>query len=272
MGGFLNRSMFHPPPVVRAPDRVYRLGSGVVGLVKLPPPNAVVTGVIIYCHGNAVDLHDITGQMVQLSRTTSNVVVAVEYPGYGVSDADTSWSSSSAGRPTVKACTRATQVARDYVGKVYPGLPLTFVGQSIGSGFAAQVATNSDSLVLISPFKSVEAMVGEQVGTPAAWIVARGVLDTKAALAVRRRPTLIIHGDADTIIPFAHAQALNSVTELVCLRRAPGAGHNDLDWNLVCGSIDTFQRSIKKRHFSKRSTLSMDMERDDVLASDRFGL
>lgn len=53
--------------------------------------------------------------------------------------------------------------------------------------------------------------------------------DSLAAAPSIRCPTLVVHGEADTIIPMRHGEALaRAVGERARFAAIPGAGHNDL--------------------------------------------
>jgi hypothetical protein len=102
------------------------------------------------------------------------------------------------------------------------------MGLSVGSGPAVQLATENDvrALILISPVASLPATTNAAYPwLPARWLL-RDRYDNLAKLPRVEAPVLILHGDADRLIPRAHAERLaaaNPNAEIVLL---PGRGHN----------------------------------------------
>lgn len=104
---------------------------------------------------------------------------------------------------------------------------IVLIGNSLGSGVATQLATEFPvaGLVLISPFTSLPDVAAAKVR----WAPIRSLLrDRYENLAKVRRlklPILIVHGDADTLIPVSHGEALAAAAARGRLVRVPGIGH-----------------------------------------------
>lgn len=102
------------------------------------------------------------------------------------------------------------------------------MGLSVGTGPAAQLAIENEvrALILVSPVSSLPATArAAYPWLPAGWVL-RDRYDNLAKLPKVKAPVLILHGDADRLIPLAHAEQLaasNPATEFVLL---PGRGHN----------------------------------------------
>ena len=197
--------------------------------------------IILYLHANAVDLGMIANTMSQMRWATQCSVLAVEYPGYGVHQ----------GSPSPDACVTAAMRAYAYVRERAPAVPVVIMGRSIGTGVAAQLAARvvarghpCAGLVLISPFASMERMVAARIGGTGARLVAGGVLDTRTAVAGVPFPTLVLHGDADTLIPVGHGREVHreSRAQRKHLHVLRGCDHNALNWTEICAEVKRFLR------------------------------
>ena len=110
-------------------------------------------------------------------------------------------------------------------------------GESLGGGIATALAAEAAAagrpvraLILQAPFTSVWARAGELYPfVPARWLVLDR-FDNLARIDAIAAPLLIIHGEADTIVPAAHGRKLlEAAKEPKRGVFIPGAGHNDLD-------------------------------------------
>jgi len=103
-------------------------------------------------------------------------------------------------------------------------------GRSLGTGVLVDLAARdgAKALMLTSPFTSLPDVAAIHYPfVPARWIM-RSRLDSLSLIDRFRGPTLILHGDADSLIPLSHGERLfaaaNDPKRLVVLR---GSGHND---------------------------------------------
>jgi fermentation-respiration switch protein FrsA (DUF1100 family) len=105
-----------------------------------------------------------------------------------------------------------------------------YLGESLGAAVALRLALEHPpaGLVLQSAFTSVRAMAALHYGA----IPRALVPDAFPSLALIRRlraPLLVLHGEADTIVPAAHGEALfEAAPEPKRLLLFSRAGHNDL--------------------------------------------
>ncbi len=104
------------------------------------------------------------------------------------------------------------------------------IGRSMGSGPACQVALqykNLAALVLVSPYTSLKAAARSLFGSVASFLV-RERFDNLKAMEQIRCPTLIVHGQKDSLIPQSHAKELHlkckGVSRLII---SPDMTHND---------------------------------------------
>jgi pimeloyl-ACP methyl ester carboxylesterase len=108
-------------------------------------------------------------------------------------------------------------------------------GRSIGSSVSCYLARerNPASLILMSPFKSIRDIARDLVG----WLLSRAIADRFRNIDVIREvycPVLIIHGQKDRLIPYAHSQELHdaAVNSAYCkLVLPPNMDHNDFDFD-----------------------------------------
>ena len=88
---------------------------------------------------------------------------------------------------------------------------IILVGRSMGTGPACALASNNKklaALVLLSPYTSLKAATRTYLGGFVSFLV-RERFDNLTAIKSVRCPTLIIHGQADEIIPESHAIELH---------------------------------------------------------------
>ncbi|MBK8976649.1 MAG: alpha/beta hydrolase [Planctomycetes bacterium] len=148
----------------------------------------------------------------------------VEFPGYGDSESEPN-------EATLLAAARAAAGEARRRAEACGGVPVAAAGNSLGTFCAVALAADglADRIVLRAPPSSI-ADVGQSRFPllPVRWLL-RHPLDS-AALARRVRvPVLVLHGDADRVVPLRFgrrlADAFAGPAELVVV---PGAGHDDL--------------------------------------------
>jgi pimeloyl-ACP methyl ester carboxylesterase len=203
-------------------------GEGHVPVLMLPLTRPT-TLVLLYFHGNCTDVGNTREWLRHFGEQCSAHVLAIEYPGYGVS--------SSGGTTNESRVNRDSDVVLRYLTQTL-GVDKTSiiaVGRSIGTGPAARLAVREQlgGLVLISPYTSISELAMYH-GLPkmAAWLLSeRWPTQTEVAKA-GCPPTLICHGEADSTIPFAMGQSLAEAvvgrTELLPLTAPHGHGHNEM--------------------------------------------
>ncbi|WP_374407517.1 alpha/beta hydrolase [Pelagerythrobacter sp.] len=176
---------------------------------------------IVYFHGNGADWQS---SVVATDRLVPEGygVLAAEYRGYR----------GNPGSPSEEGLYRDGRAALAWLAErgVSPQRTV-LIGNSIGSGVATRMAREVQpaALILISPFSSLTELAAEKVRWLPTRLLLRDRYDNVAALPEVRSPVLILHGDADDLIPPAHARKLAAArpgTELVIV---PSAGH-DLAW------------------------------------------
>lgn len=171
----------------------------------------------VFFHGNA-ELIDHQSAIIDLYHGLGMHVLLIEYRGYGHSD----------GTPSEDHIVAdSVAVLADVLkrGDVH-ATKLVLHGRSIGGGLAAQVAlqTRPAALIVESTFTSVSGMA-MRYGVPP--FIVTSPLRSEQALKQLDLPTLIMHGEHDTIVPVSHAHTLDDAANDSTLVMFD-AGHNDL--------------------------------------------
>ena len=203
--------------------------------MRLPRPD----GVVFYLHGNGGSLdswftnHDFYRQL--------NVdLFMLDYRGYG----------KSTGRNRDEAQLSAdVEAAWRSIAPMYAHRPAVFFGRSLGTGLAARLAASlptaqrPELLILVSPYVSVQALAGEMYPYLPVSTLLRYPLRTDEALQAmqgQRPRVLLLHGDRDTLIPYANSERLASLVPGVTLQRVAGAGHGDLS------RFEAYQQAVRE--------------------------
>lgn len=184
-----------------------------------PQPRAQV----VYFHGNGGNLSLWLDVLAELRRRGFSVL-AVDYRGYGASS----------GSPSERGLFRDTDAAiRTFDERLKkPSAPVIYWGRSVGSPFAAYAATKSTpaALVLESPIPDIRSVLRTN---PALWLLS--LLSSyrfSSSTFVRQAdvPLLVIHGDRDSIVPYAAGRRVFDAarTSRKTFATIEGADHNDL--------------------------------------------
>lgn len=188
---------------------------------------------IIFAHGNGELIDDWAHEMSRLALEGVNVL-AVEFPGYGFSD----------GSPTRSTIRETFERAFDVVSTRDDVDPERIVayGRSLGGGAAADLAIMRPvaALVLQSTFSSTMA-VARRMLVPG--FLVRDRFDNVAAVRRFDGPILLMHGRADDVVPFLHAERLAAAREGLQITPLP-CGHNDCGgaWPEISARIVDFLR------------------------------
>lgn len=184
-----------------------------IAVLHLPNPKAQFT--VWFFHGNAESLGDLEPILLAL-RDAGFAVFAFDYPGYGVSG----------GRPSEASLYASARAARGYLREqlAVPASRTIAYGRSLGAGPAVQMATEEQlgGLVLQSAFVSVYRVVTR-------WrLLPFDMFENERKLARVTCPVLVMHGEADEVIPFRQGVALFAAArEPKRSLWVSGARHND---------------------------------------------
>lgn len=187
-----------------------------VSALYLPNPDAAYT--LLYIHGNAEDLGNIRSILEDLHRWGFSVF-AYDYRGYGTSD----------GKPGERNAYQDVNAAYNYLTQQLniPANQIIVYGRSVGGGSATALASQHPvaGLILESAFTSAFRVV---IPLP---LFPFDKFSNLPKLKKVRCPVLVMHGQADEIIPFHHGQKLyEAAPEPKAFLWIPEAGHNDFAW------------------------------------------
>ena len=99
----------------------------------------------------------------------------------------------------------------DWVIAREPSSPIIVFGQSLGSASAVKVAAERqdvEALVLVSPFLSMESVISAKFPFMPVHLALRSPLRNDLEMPKVKAPTIVFHGDADTLVPVESGQAL----------------------------------------------------------------
>lgn len=182
-------------------------------LGSLPGP------VLVHFHNNRETVTDAL-PFARALRARGVGVVLVEYRGYGASIGF---------EPSEDALyLDAEAVLDDLMRRGMSDVVLS--GASLGTGVAAEMARrgHGSALVLMAPYTSIPDLVEDVAPIiPAGQLVADrfATIDKAAAIGL---PTLVVHGDADEVVPFWMGAAVAHAIPGARLMSIPGGRHHDL--------------------------------------------
>jgi fermentation-respiration switch protein FrsA (DUF1100 family) len=207
--------------VIEMPD-----GARVLAWYAEAPPDRPT---ILYFHGNAGAL-ETRSERIRKYMARGLGVFMMTYRGYG----------GSGGKPS--EATNVADALLAYDALVAQGVDPTDVivyGESLGTGVAAQVAAAKTvgGLVLDAPYTSmVDLAALHYPYIPGRWFMTDRY-ETRRHIQAVTAPMLIIHGEADDIIPVEMGREVYALaTAPKTLKTFPGAGHAD---HYLFGSYDT---------------------------------
>lgn len=177
-------------------------------------------GLILYFHGNTRSIKGWAKYAKDFYRYHYDVVL-VDYRGFG----------KSTGRKSEKEMLNDVQVVYDTLAVQYHENHLIVYGRSLGSGFAAKLASDNSPryLILDSPYYSFTKAVQRFIPVLPMRYVLRYRLQTDKWIRKVNCHTYIIHGSKDWLIPISQSQKLQQLSpRKITLITIEGGGHNNL--------------------------------------------
>jgi len=174
-------------------------------------------GIVIYLKGNTKSIKGWGKFAIDFTRLGYEVVM-MDYRGFG----------KSTGKRTVEAMKRDSQYIYDLVKKQYSEDKIIVYGRSLGSGFAARLASHNHPrmLILTSPLYSLLRTIHRYLPFMPAKPFLRYNLPTFQYLKNVQCPIYIIHGSDDRLVPLSTAADLSEVNpQLTRLYVILRAGH-----------------------------------------------
>ena len=185
----------------------------------LPSPTA--RALVVYFHGNGGNLSVWLPILAEL-HGQGFTVAAIDYRGYGAST----------GRPSERGLYRDVDAALEWASRfVKSGLPVLYWGRSLGTTMAAYAATKRkpDGVILEAGFANARALL--RASPPLALLSFFSSCRFPTAEYAGRAgcPVLVMHGDADQVIPFSNGRELYAaLPEPKRFHVIKGGDHNDL--------------------------------------------
>ena len=213
-------------------------------------------GVVLYLKGNSKSIKGWGKFAVDFTRHNFNVFM-VDYRGFG----------KSTGRRSQKAIKRDLQVVYNKLKELVDEKYIILYGRSLGSGFAAKLASMNDPrmLILDAPYYSLTKVTARYMPFMPLSVLMKYPLPTYKWLKYVRCPIHIIHGTNDKLIPYKTSVKLSKVNpKLTKLHTVIGGGHKNLNnfesyhsmlddiLNTKPKEIDLQTTSINVIHSSKR--------------------
>lgn len=177
-------------------------------------------GLILYFHGNSRSIKGWAKYARDFYRYNYDVVL-VDYRGFG----------KSTGKRSEAAMLNDMQFVYESLKVKYPESNLIIYGRSLGSGFAAKLASDNHPrfLILDAPFFNFSRAVERFLPILPMRFVLRYKLRSDRYMRKVKCHTYIIHGTRDWLIPIRHSIALQKLNpSRITLIRIDGGGHNNL--------------------------------------------
>ena len=174
-------------------------------------------GVVIYLKGNTKSIKGWGKFAIDFTRLDYEVIM-MDYRGFG----------KSTGKRNVEAMKRDSQFIYDIVKNEFSEEKIVVYGRSLGSGFAARLASKNNPrlLILTSPLYSLLRTIHRYLPFMPAKPFLRYNLPTFQYLKNVRCPIKIIHGSDDRLVPIKTAVDLSEINpRLTRLYVILGAGH-----------------------------------------------
>ncbi|MEP7100601.1 MAG: alpha/beta fold hydrolase, partial [Burkholderiales bacterium] len=164
-----------------------------------PTPNAPV---MLYLHGARRNVESSVFRIRHM-RELGFAVLAIDYRGFG---------RSSDALPSEASVNEDARAAWDWIAAKYPGRDRYLFGHSLGGAIAVRLATEVDDakgLIVEGTFTSIPAVFETMKW---GWLPITPLItqrfDSADRIAKVRVPVLVVHGDADGLIPPALGRAL----------------------------------------------------------------
>lgn len=197
---------------------------------------------LLYFHGNGGSLAN-RAERIAKYMALGRGVFMMTYRGYG----------GSSGWPSERA--NVSDALRAYDTLAASGVAaddIILYGESIGTGVAVQVAGKRDvaGIILDAPYTSVLDVATMFYPYLPVRMFLRDRYETVSHLAGVKAPLLIVHGEADRVIPVEMGRAVyRAASEPKQLVTIPRAGHSD---HGLFGSFDAIQSWIEQLRAGRR--------------------
>ncbi|MEJ7768039.1 MAG: alpha/beta fold hydrolase [Chitinophagaceae bacterium] len=177
-------------------------------------------GLVLYFHGNTRSIKGWARYAKDFYRYDYDVVL-VDYRGFG----------KSTGKRSENKMLKDMQFVYETLMSQYAQHHIIVYGRSMGSGFAAKIASDNSPryLILDAPYYNFLKVVERLLPVlPVSWVL-RYHLPTDKWIKHVNCHTYIIHGTKDRLIPIRNSEKLHAINpNKITLIRILGGGHNNL--------------------------------------------
>jgi pimeloyl-ACP methyl ester carboxylesterase len=177
-------------------------------------------GLILYFHGNTRSIKGWAKYAKDFARYKYDVVL-VDYRGFG----------KSTGKRSEKDMLNDMQFVYDSLAAQYTEHHMIVYGRSLGSGFAAKIASDNKPryLILDAPYFSFAKALQRFLPILPMRFLLRYHLRTDKWIKHVNCHTYILHGTKDWLIPISNSEKLQAINPTkITLIRIKGGGHNNL--------------------------------------------
>jgi pimeloyl-ACP methyl ester carboxylesterase len=193
-----------------------------ISILEIQPTVKRSNKLIIFSHGNASDIYDMSIYLEKLSNSLGATVVCYDYPGYGLS----------MGRASEEGCNNAITITVNHYLNSFLQSNIILVGQSLGTGVVTSFITTNKwntPVILISPYKSIPRVIYD---IPTECSFKHNTFGTVYKLHKITCPVKIFHGKADEVINCSHSEYIYKNLPAVAKVFEPTyydrIGHNDI--------------------------------------------
>lgn len=177
-------------------------------------------GLILYFHGNSRSIKGWAKYAKDFFRYKYDVVL-VDYRGFG----------KSTGKRSEKDMLKDMQFVYDTLAAQYTEQHIIVYGRSLGSGFAAKIASDNKPryLILDAPFFNFTKAIERFLPILPIRFLLRYHLRTDKWIRHVKCHTYILHGNKDWLIPISNSKKLRALNpHKITLITIEGGGHNNL--------------------------------------------
>lgn len=211
-----------------------------LGAWYVTPPGTDAAAAVLVLPGNAGS-RAMRAPLARRLVAKGLAVLLLDYRGYG----------GNPGRPTEQGLIIDARAARAYL--LDRGLPahrLIYFGESLGAAVATRLAVEHPpgGLVLRSPFTNLAEVGAWHYPLLPVRTLLRDRFPVIELIGQIRVPTVVIYGDADTVVPPQHSAAVAAAAAgPVRVVQLPGADHNDdvlLEGNELIAAVVELARTL----------------------------
>jgi uncharacterized protein len=206
-----------------------------LNLIDFLPAGTVKRGIVLYFHGNKKNISWYAKYIPYFTKHGYEVLM-IDYPGYG----------KSTGKLTEQKLYNWASLVYKIACKKFAADSIIIYGKSMGTGIAAQLASNNPckKLILETPYYDFPSVVSHYLPIyPARWML-HYKLPTYQYLPLVKAPITIFQGTDDWLVTFSNAKQLIPLLkkgdEFITVQ---GGEHNNLyTYPVVTAKLDSLLR------------------------------